>query len=146
LEKFRLLDAPAVGRLLKAMTFYGAVDLLRGPGMGFAKAIAPFTWRQRVLTLKNARAFSASLGVTVQGDIDLRHHDANLTGTIVPAYFFNQLLGNIPVLGQLFSPEKGSGVFAARYAVTGKLADPKIAVNPLSALTPGVLRNVFGLF
>lgn len=146
LEKFRLLDAPAVGRLLKAMTFYGAVDLLRGPGMGFAKAIAPFTWRQRVLTLKNARAFSASLGVTVQGDIDLRQHDANLTGTIVPAYFFNQLLGNIPVLGQLFSPEKGSGVFAARYAVTGKLADPKIAVNPLSALTPGVLRNVFGLF
>jgi hypothetical protein len=145
LEKFRLLDAPAVGRLLKAMTFYGAVDLLRGPGMGFAKAIAPFTWRQRVLTLKNARAFSASLGITVQGDIDLRHHDANLTGTIVPAYFFNQLLGNIPVLGQLFSPEKGSGVFAARYAVTGKLADPKIAVNALSALTPGVLRNVFGL-
>jgi hypothetical protein len=45
----------------------------------------------------------------------------------------------------LFSPEAGSGVFAARYSVRGKLADPKIGVNPLSALTPGFLRNVFGL-
>jgi hypothetical protein len=145
LAKFRLLDAPAVGRLLKAMTFYGAVDLLRGPGLGFAKAVAPFAWEQRVLQLKNARAFSASLGLTVQGRIDLRHHTADLTGTIVPAYFFNQLLGNIPVLGKLFSPEKGGGVFAARYSVKGKLSDPAIGLNPLSALTPGLLRNVFGL-
>jgi hypothetical protein len=145
LEKFRLLEAPAIGRLLKAMTLYGAVDLLHGPGLGFAKAVAPFTWQRRVLELKNARAFSASLGLTMQGDIDLRHHTADLTGTIVPAYFFNQLLGNIPVLGKLFSPEKGGGVFAARYSVKGTLADPAIGLNPLSALTPGLLRSVFGL-
>jgi hypothetical protein len=145
LQKFRLLDAPAIGRLLKAMTLYGAVDLLHGPGLGFSKAVAPFAWKQRVLSLKNARAFSASLGLTAQGDIDLRHHDANLTGTIVPAYFFNQLPGNLPVVGRFFSPEKGGGVFAARYSVKGKLADPKIGLNPLSALTPGFLRGVFGI-
>ena len=128
------------------MTLYGAVDLLRGPGMGFQKALVPFRWQQRVLYLQSARAFSASLGITAQGDIDLRQHVADVTGTIVPAYFFNQLLGKIPLLGQLFSPEKGGGVFAARYAVRGRLADPKVSVNPLSALTPGFLRNVFGLF
>jgi hypothetical protein len=145
LDSFRLLDAPAIGRLLKAMTLYGAVDLLRGPGMGFQKAEAKFRWQQRVLHLATARAFSASLGLTAQGDIDLAHHTADVTGTIVPAYFFNHLLGDIPLVGKLFSPEAGSGVFAARYSVTGKLADPKIGVNPLSALTPGFLRNVFGL-
>ncbi len=145
LDEFRVTDAPAIGRLLKAMTFYGAVDLLRGPGLGFARAVVPFHWQQRVLHLDSARAFSASLGLTAQGDIDLRHRVANVTGTIVPAYFFNQLLGKIPVLGTLFSPEKGGGVFAARYSVRGPLRDPKVGVNPLSALTPGFLRNVFGL-
>ena len=69
-----------------------------------------------------------------------------MTGTVVPAYFFNQLLGKLPLVGQIFSPEKGGGVFAARYSVRGKLADPQVGVNPLSALTPGFLREGFGLF
>jgi hypothetical protein len=146
LTQFRITDAPAIGRLLKAMTLYGAVDLLRGPGLGFAQAVAPFRYQQQVLQLNGARAFSASLGVTAQGKIDLLAHSADVTGTIVPAYFFNQLPGMIPVLGKLFSPEKGGGVFAARYSVTGPLADPKVGVNPLSALTPGFLRGIFGLF
>jgi len=144
LDQFRVTDAPAIGRLLKAMTLYGAGDLLRGPGLGFAAAVVPFGWQRRVLTLHNARAFSASLGLTAQGDVDLRRHTANLTGTIVPAYFFNQLLGKIPLLGKLFSPETGGGVFAARYSVRGQLNDPKVGINPLSALTPGVLRGLFG--
>jgi hypothetical protein len=146
LAQFRITDAPAIGRLLKAMTLYGAIDLLRGPGLGFAKAVAPFHYQQQVLQLDGARAFSASLGITARGRIDLVAHTADVTGTIVPAYFFNQLPGLIPVLGKLFSPEKGGGVFAARYSVKGPLADPKVGVNPLAALTPGFLRGVFGLF
>jgi len=145
LDDFRVTDAPAIGRLLQAMTLYGAGDLLRGPGLGFGSAIVPFHWQQRVLSLNNARAFSASLGLTAQGEIDLRHRSADITGTIVPAYFFNQLLGKLPVLGKLFSPVTGGGVFAARYSVRGSLKDPKVGVNPLSALTPGFLRGVFGV-
>jgi hypothetical protein len=146
LAQFRITDAPAIGRLLKAMTLYGAIDLLRGPGLGFQQAVAPFHYQQQVLQLDGARAFSASLGLTAKGKIDLLAHTADVTGTIVPAYFFNQLPGLIPILGKLFSPEKGGGVFAARYSVSGPLADPKVGVNPLSALTPGFLRGIFGLF
>jgi hypothetical protein len=69
-----------------------------------------------------------------------------MQGTIVPAYFFNSLLGNIPLVGKLFSPERGGGVFAASYAVRGRLDDPDVSVNPLAALTPGFLRGLFGLF
>ena len=146
LSQFRITDAPAIGRLLKAMTLYGAIDLLRGPGLGFAQLVAPFHYQQQVLQLDGARAFSASLGITAHGKIDLLAHTADVNGTIVPAYFFNQLPGMIPILGKLFSPEKGGGVFAARYSVTGPLADPKVGVNPLSALTPGFLRGIFGIF
>ena len=70
----------------------------------------------------------------------------DLQGTIVPAYFFNSLLGNVPLIGRLFSPERGGGVFAASYSLRGKLDDPDVTVNPLSALTPGFLRGVFGIF
>ncbi len=145
LGNFNLRQAPAIGRLLQAMTLYGLADILHGPGLHFSTLIAPFHWQHHVLSLKSARAFSPSLGLTAEGDIDLARRVANVKGTIVPAYFFNQLLGDLPLVGRIFSPEKGGGLFAARYSVTGKLADPDVGVNPLSALTPGFLREGFGL-
>jgi hypothetical protein len=82
----------------------------------------------------------------VKGLVDLADEQVNLQGTIVPAYFFNTLLGELPVVGRLFSPEKGGGVFAATYTVRGNLDDPSVGVNPLAALTPGFLRGLFGVF
>lgn len=145
LAQFQVHQAPAVGRLMQAMTLYGLVDALRGPGLRFSKLVAPFRWHRRVLHLTSARAFSPSLGITAQGDIDLRRHVADLRGTVVPAYFFNQLLGDLPIVGRVFSPEKGGGVFAARFSVRGPLSNPRVGVNPLAALTPGFLREGFGL-
>jgi hypothetical protein len=143
LTDFSLSDAPAIGRLMQAMTLYGLADALRSGGLHFSRMVAPFRWQDRVLTLTGARAFSPSLGLTARGSIDLRAREADMSGTVVPAYFFNQLLGHLPLVGQVFSPEKGGGVFAARYSVRGKLADPKIGINPFSALTPGFLREIF---
>ena len=96
--------------------------------------------------LRDARAFSSSLGMTAKGRLDLARNTVDMEGTIVPAYFFNSLLWHIPLLGKLFSPEKGGGVFAATYTLRGGLDNPRVAVNPLAALTPGFLRGVFGLF
>lgn len=143
---FRMRDAPAIGRLLQAMTLYGMLDLARGPGLSFSQLTAPFSLKDGVLTLSDARAFSASLGVTARGRIDARARRLDIEGTLVPAYFFNSLLGNIPLVGRLFSPERGGGVFAATYAVRGPLADPQVTTNPLAALTPGFLRGLFGIF
>jgi hypothetical protein len=145
LSEFNIRNAPSIGRLLQAMTLYGMADLARGPGLHFSKMVAPFRWQRRMLTLMNARAFSASLGITAQGNLDLRRQTADITGTVVPAYFFNQLLGDLPVVGRIFSPEKGGGLFAARYSLRGPLDQPKVGINPLSALTPGFLREGFGL-
>jgi hypothetical protein len=143
---FRVRGSVGLAKLLQAMTLYGLVDVLRGPGLGFTELIAPFRMDAVEVTLDNARAFSASLGLTAKGQL-LPHDDRiDVEGTIVPAYFFNSLLGNIPLVGRLFSPETGGGVFAARYTVRGALDDPTVFVNPLSALTPGFLREIFGIF
>lgn len=146
IESFRILDAPALGRLLQAMTLYGVVEVMQGSGLGFSRLVAPFRYGGDVLELTDARAFSASLGLTAKGRIDLAARRLDLQGTIVPAYFFNSLLGNIPLIGRLFSPEEGGGLFAATYGLRGPIDDPEVWVNPLSALTPGFLRGLFGIF
>ncbi len=146
ISDFRIQGAPALGRLLQAMTLYGLVDVVQGPGLAFSKLVAPFRLTKEELGLAEARAFSSSLGLTVKGRIDLANERLDLQGTIVPAYFFNSLLGNLPLIGRLFSPEEGGGLFAASYSIRGAVDDPEVSVNPLSALTPGFLRGLFGIF
>ena len=51
-----------------------------------------------------------------------------------------------PLVGRLFSPELGGGLFAASYALHGALDNPQVTINPLTALTPGFLRGLFGNF
>jgi len=146
IDDFSLRNAPAVGKLLQAVTLYGLVEALRGSGLGFRKLIAPFRWHEGVLTLNDARAFSPSLGLTAKGWLDLDAQRIDLQGTIIPAYMFNSLLGQIPVLGRLFSPERGGGVIAGSYSLQGPIDSPNVHVNPLTALTPGILRGLFKIF
>jgi hypothetical protein len=42
--------------------------------------------------------------------------------------------------------EKGGGIFAANFKMTGSIENPKVSVNPLSALAPGIFRNLFNIF
>jgi hypothetical protein len=146
IENFRVRDAPALGRLLQAMTLYGLVEMVQGPGLGFTRLVAPFRLTDDALDLTDARAFSSSLGLTAKGRANLDVQRLDMQGTIVPAYFFNSLLGNVPLVGKLFSPERGGGLFAASYTVRGSIEDPQVSVNPLTALTPGFLRGLFGIF
>jgi hypothetical protein len=128
------------------MTLYGLVEVMQGPGLGFSRLIAPFRLSRDVLDVAEARAFSASLGMTAKGQVNIARDTVAVEGTIVPAYFFNTLLGQIPLIGRLFSPEQGGGVFAATYTMRGSFDDPAVTVNPLAALTPGFLRGLFGIF
>uniref|UniRef100_UPI0018DF3CF0 AsmA-like C-terminal region-containing protein n=1 Tax=Roseomonas rosulenta TaxID=2748667 RepID=UPI0018DF3CF0 len=145
LEDFAVRDAPALAKLLQAMTVFGVFEALDQRGLSFASLTAPFVLTREALVLNDARAFSVSLGVTAKGRIDRLRETIDMEGTIVPAYVFNSLLGRIPVLGRIFSPEQGGGLFAATYRMRGPLSDPGVTVNPLAALTPGFLRGIFGI-
>ena len=145
LEEFGVREAPALAKLLQAMTVYGVFEALAGQHLSFASLTAPFVLTREALVLNDARAFSVSLGLTARGRIDRLRDTIDMEGTIVPAYVFNSLLGRIPLVGRIFSPEQGGGLFAATYRMRGSLADPAVTVNPLAALTPGFLRGIFGL-
>jgi hypothetical protein len=146
LDDFHVTRDPALGKLLQAVTLYGLVDALDGPGLSFAGLIAPFELDENALVLTDARAFSPSLGLTVHGWIDWSGDNLDLEGTLVPAYVFNSLLGRIPLVGRLFSVEKGGGLFAMNYSLRGATDNPTVTANLFSALTPGILRGMFGMF
>lgn len=143
LTGFRVRNAPVLGKLLQAITVYGLVEALSGPGLSFTRLTLPFRFAAGVLTVTDARAFSASLGLTARGTLDTRRHWLDMRGTVVPAYALNAALGHIPLVGRLFSAERGGGLVAVNYALSGPSTDPSVSVNPLSALTPGFLRNLF---
>jgi hypothetical protein len=146
LEQFAVHNAAALGKLLQAMTLYGLFEAARGgEGLAFTRAVVPFALSASEVRLEDARAFSASLGLTARGRVTRERAVLDMEGTIVPAYFFNALLGNLPLIGRLFSPEAGGGIFAATFRARGPAEDAEISVNPLAALTPGLLRGLFGL-
>ncbi len=145
LAKARLVNAPGFTKLLQAATLYGVAEAVSGPGLMIDHATIPFTLDNGVLNLKGADAYSESLGFTASGTVNTDTGICDLDTTIIPAYAINALPGRIPLLGHLFSAEKGGGLFAMRAHVEGPLDSPQVHMNPLSALTPGFLRGIFGL-
>lgn len=143
---YRVIGAPILGRVLQAVTLYGLLDTLGGPGLGFSRLIVPFQTAGDVVILRDARAFSPSLGLTVKGWIDRAAGRLDLEGTVVPAYVFNSLLGRIPFIGGLFTAEKDGGLLAMNYSLYGSMDNPDVMANPLSAVTPGILRGMFQIF
>lgn len=144
ISNFAMIDAPAFTKLIGVMSLTGVLDALQGEGLNFDIAEAPFTLKDGVLTLTQARASGPSIGVTTNGKVDMDNRVLDLQGTVVPAYAINALLGKIPLIGELFvGSEKGGGLFAATYTMKGKGENVDITVNPLSALAPGALRNIF---
>lgn len=142
---FHVVNAPDLAHLLSIMALTGIVDVLQGQGLGFSEMEVPFVRHEGVTTIKDARVNGASLGFTASGSIYSAAEIVNIEGTVVPAYAINAALGNIPVLGTLFSGgEKGGGVFAATFKISGPRESPKITVNPLSVLAPGFMRRLFG--
>ncbi len=140
-----LAEAPVLVRLLAVASLTGILEELQGEGLSLSTLVVPFTYEAPVLTLRDARANGPSLGLTASGTLNLEADTLDLEGVVVPAYLVNSLLGKIPVVGDLLVGEVGGGVFAVDYGAEGSVEDPRIAVNPLTLLTPGILREVFGV-
>jgi len=140
---FIMVKAPALAKLLTVASFTGVLDLLRGEGIGFQGMDGEFVLDDGVATTELMRIYGAALGLTAKGQIDFDEDAIDLAGVVVPAYSINNFLSKIPLLGTLLTGGEGEGLFAVVYTVEGPVDDPEVSVNPLSALTPGFLRNIF---
>ncbi len=144
MKDFRVKKAPILTKLLTLLSFTGILDLLEGEGIFFKKAAGRYVLDFPTLTVQEVKASGNSLGLTIDGEANLGTSDVLLRGNVVPAYSLNTFIEGIPFLGEMITGGEGEGIVAARYKISGKYQDPEITVNPLSILTPGFLRNIWG--
>jgi hypothetical protein len=143
MKNVRVVKAPAMAQLLTMASLRGLADTLNGEGVMFTTVKAPLEIRGRKLMVGESRASGPALGITTKGVADLGSGSLDFQGVIVPAYGINSVVGHVPVLGQLLTSRKGEGVLGLSYAAKGPIEKPQIYVNPLSLVTPGILRRVF---
>jgi hypothetical protein len=140
---YRIVRAPLFARLLSVASLSGAGALLNGTGIPFSKLEGDIVYGGGRIAVSNLRAYGGAIGINVDGEVNYDAGTLDASGTLVPAYTLNSVLGNIPVLGSLLMGGEGQGLFGANFRMAGPLADPQISVNPLSAFAPGALRRLF---
>ena len=146
---FVLRDEPALRQLAAAGQAPGEPGIAVGPALDssavrFDKMSTAFTRTPGRLDLREAWIFNKSAGLTTEGYLDFAHDHVDLNGTYVPAYQVNSLVTHIPVFGPLLGGGRHEGLFGVNYRIVGPASGPTLNVNPLSAMTPGFLRKVFG--
>ncbi|MEM7544415.1 MAG: AsmA-like C-terminal domain-containing protein [Pseudomonadota bacterium] len=120
-------------------------ETMRDDGIIFNKIRAPFSFDGDRVVLREAVATGPSIGVNISGDFALEEEVLDIDGVFTPLYTLNAAVGNIPVIGQLLTGGDGQGLFAFNFSVKGSADDPRVRVNPLSVLTPGIFRRIFDI-
>ena len=87
------------------------------------------------------RGARAAVGATIDGQIDYASDDVHLRGTFVPLYGLNNMFGQIPIVGLFLGGGSNEGLLGITYEVVGPPSAPRISVNPMSAIAPGLLRK-----
>ena len=145
IEDFRMVDSPVLAEMLALLSIdiIGALQTLGGEGVGFDRFEAPYVYRDGVLALDGAFASGASLGITIDGSIDFRGDNVDVRGQVAPFNTINRIVGAVPLIGDLLTGGEGGGDFRRpSYRVEGARAGPSVAVNPLTMLLPGLLREI----
>lgn len=145
LRNFQVVRLPAMARLLSsAGSLTGMVEMLNGDGIGFSALDAQMAYGNNRVTFTEGAMRGPSLGLTGSGSYDIRRDNLDIDGVVAPSPTLNlSMLGNVPVLGDLLVSRRGEGVFGMTYSINGHAGEPRVGVNPVSALTPGIFRRIF---
>lgn len=135
IRETRLQDAPAITGLLDAISVVGLLDELNGSGIYFSEVEARFRLSPRQVVLTRSSAIGPSMGISMDGFYNLADKRMDMQGVLSPIYILNGI-------GQLFA-RKGEGLIGFNFNLRGAASDPQVSVNPLSAFTPGIFRDIF---
>lgn len=131
----RVKDAPVLADMLSAISVVGLLEQLSGEGFQFSEVEADFRLTPAAVEIRNAAAVGPSLGVSMEGVYGFQDKRMDLQGVISPIYIVN-------AIGSVLT-RRGEGLFGFNYDITGTAGAPRVRVNPLSLLTPGMFREIF---
>lgn len=131
----RVRDAPSIAALLDAISVAGLLRQLDGQGLAFDEVDAKFRLSPSQVIVTEASAVGPGLGISLDGIYQLASKQIDFQGVISPFYLLNGI-GS-------FLTRKGEGLIGFNFNLAGSAASPEVSVNPLSALTPGMFREIF---
>jgi hypothetical protein len=143
LRDFTLRDSPLIARIFTLPSFQGLASALSGQGIPMQRLSVLFTWRDQSLEIEQARLIGSEIGARASGTVDLATGSIDLGGTVAPAFTLNWILGQVPLVGDILRGQEADAALAATFSVEGDLQAPEIVVNPLAALVPGIIRDLF---
>jgi len=136
LYDFKLIEVPALTKLLTLASLQGIADLLTGEGIRFNEFEMKFNKVKGLMRIEEIYSLGPSISVLMDGYVQ-KDGLISLRGTLVPATTINKAIGSIPLLGEILVGKKaGEGVFGVSFKIKGYPKDLKTSVNPIKTLTP----------
>lgn len=132
---FRIRNNSVMTELLSAISVVGLLEMMDGEGIAFNTAQGEFTLTPDAVEMRRGSAVGVSLGISMAGVYHTEGRRLDLQGVVSPIYLLNGI-------GALLT-RRGEGLFGFNYSLRGTADNPKVRVNPLSILTPGMFRDIF---
>ncbi|MEP3673488.1 MAG: AsmA-like C-terminal domain-containing protein, partial [Hyphomicrobiales bacterium] len=137
MRRFKLVEEPALRGLSAAKNNRGQSSVK------FDVLDVNFIEKNQRLTLNKGLLTGENVGGTYEGVLNRKTKAIDFTGTYVPAYVINNFISKIPIVGLALGNGQREGLIGVTFKVAGTLGKPQVTVNPLSALAPGFLRQLF---
>ena len=109
----------------------------------FSRGFAQLRAGGGALSLANGVVRGEAVGATFQGTVRDDNGQTDMTGTFMPAYGLNRLFAELPLIGILLGNGNDRGLIGITFKLSGAFDKPKLTINPLSIIAPGVFRNIF---
>lgn len=151
IKNFLLSDSATVNKLTETAQSIRATNspevsaaaVAGGDALRFERFLAFFDKTDDRVVIRKGRVSGPVVGATLSGQIDLAQRNLNVTGTYVPIFGLNNLFQQVPLFGRILGNRKGEGLLGVTYRLAGPLEQPQLAINPVSAVAPGIFRSIF---
>jgi len=141
IEKFKVVNAPAMVKLFSLADLGGLADLAEGEGISFDILDISFEKDKDNLKLNEILALGPSISVLMEGYQN--SEVTSLRGTLVPAKTLNKIISKIPIIGDIVIPnEVGEGLFGISFKMKGPPGKIKTTINPIKSITPRFIQKI----
>ena len=111
--------------------------------MRFSRGFAQVRIGGGTLALENGVVRGETAGATLQRVGRDATGQPGMTGAFMPAYGLNRLFAELPLIGIILGNGNDRGLIGITFKLSGPLEKPRLNINPLSIIAPGVFRNIF---
>ena len=139
---FDILNEPEMQHVVASAPLH-AKSGINTARVHFDKMVARYRKTSQVIAIDEALLRGNTNGATFNGRYDLTRKTISINGTYLPAYAFNNAFSKVPIVGLVLSGGFSEGLFGVTFKVEGPITGPRVLVNPLSAVAPGIFRKIF---